>query len=88
MLISSANNGLESVPEPVPSVLVGGGVVVEAGVAVSPWNDWNGVAHGDAVTTAAGSSRARVGQAVGVEAGVAVSPWKDWNAVGQGVGAV
>ena len=43
-LISSANSGVELLPEPSLELLVGGGVDVEAGVAVAPSIDWYGVA--------------------------------------------
>ena len=76
----NANSGLELPPEPSLPDVVGGGVVVWPGVAVSPWNDWNGVEHGVV------SSATSIWSAHGVEVtiGVAVSPWNDWNAVSEG----
>src|ERR1035437_423588 len=41
--ISRAKRGVELLVEPSPPVLVGGGVVISRGVAVSPWKIWNGV---------------------------------------------
>ena len=48
--IKIAMRGVEPLPEEPLPVLVGGGVEPWTGVAVSPWNDWNGDELGMAVS--------------------------------------
>ena len=68
-----AKNGVGLSPEEPLPLLVGGGVGIRTGVAVSPWNDWNGVRDGSTLR-------------VGVGVGVGVLPGREEVGVGVGVG--
>ena len=66
--------GVELLPEPLPPVLVGGGVVVDPAVAVSPWNDWNGESLSDgSVDSEAEAVAVPVAVAVAVAVAVCVA---------------
>ncbi len=77
--ITSARSGIELPPEESLPVLVGGGVNTWTGVAVSPWNDWNGVLEGS-VGVAVSPWNDWNGVGVGFRVGVGVgSVWgSEW----------
>src|ERR1035437_2914775 len=67
--IRNAKSGVELLLEPLPPVLVGGGVVDDPGTAVSPRKDSNGVCEGSTLGVAVSPRKNSNGVSVGATVG-------------------